>query len=64
MLLQARLSRITSSLVLAIFVLVQVALGITTLLLHVPLDLALLHQSGAMLVLAAAVWNLSRQTER
>jgi cytochrome c oxidase assembly protein subunit 15 len=43
-------------------VIAQVALGITTLLLQVPLPMALLHQAGAMLVLAAAVWNLSRQT--
>jgi cytochrome c oxidase assembly protein subunit 15 len=32
----------------------QVALGIATLLLHVPLPLALLHQAGAMLVLTVA----------
>ncbi len=36
----------------------QIALGIWTLLAHVPLPLALGHQMMAMLVLAAAVWHL------
>ena len=57
------LTRSMASLWLLAAVLAQVALGITTLLLHVPLPAALLHQAGAMVVLAAAVWNLSRQTE-
>jgi heme a synthase len=57
------LTRSAASLRLMLAVLVQVALGITTLLFHVPLPLALLHQAGAMVVLAAAVWNLSRQSE-
>ncbi|MFN4142951.1 COX15/CtaA family protein [Aestuariivirga sp.] len=39
-------------------VLLQVALGIWTLLWAVPLWLGLAHQAGALLVLAAAVWNL------
>lgn len=39
----------------------QIGLGISTLLLHVPLHLALAHQSGALVVLAAAVWNLHQQ---
>jgi cytochrome c oxidase assembly protein subunit 15 len=43
-------------------VLLQVALGITTLLLHVPLHVALVHQSGALVVLAAAVWNLRQRS--
>jgi cytochrome c oxidase assembly protein subunit 15 len=41
-------------------VLAQVALGIWTLLWSVPLWLGLAHQGGAMLVLAAALWNLSQ----
>lgn len=36
-------------------VLVQAALGITTLLLHVPIGWALLHQAGAVCVLAIAI---------
>jgi len=36
----------------------QIALGITTLLLHVPLHAALVHQTGALVVLAVAMWNL------
>lgn len=36
----------------------QIALGVATLLLHVPLHLALTHQAVAMLVLAAAIWHV------
>ena len=36
----------------------QACLGILTLLLHVPLAMALVHQAGAMVVLMTAVWNL------
>jgi len=39
-------------------VLLQVMLGIWTLLWAVPLWLGLAHQGGALLVLAAAIWNL------
>lgn len=35
---------------------VQVALGIATLLLHVPIPLASAHQAGAVLVFAASLW--------
>jgi cytochrome c oxidase assembly protein subunit 15 len=35
----------------------QAALGILTLLHGVPLALAVAHQSGAVVLLAAAVWN-------
>ena len=59
---QAMITRQTSANVLLALVLLQVLLGISTLVLHVPLALALLHQAGALVVLAAAVWNLSRQT--
>lgn len=40
-------------------VLLQIALGIWTLLWAVPLWLGLFHQGGALIVLAAALWNLS-----
>ena len=39
-------------------VVLQVALGIWTLLWQVPLWLGLAHQGGAMILLAAALWNL------
>jgi heme a synthase len=49
-------------------VLLQIGLGIWTLLAQVPLWLGLAHQAGAMIVFATAVWNLhdalSRQAER
>ena len=59
---QAMITRQTSANVLLALVLLQALLGISTLLLQVPLPLALFHQAGALVVLAAAVWNLSRQT--
>ena len=40
-------------------VVAQIALGIATMLGHVPLALALVHQGGALVVFAAALWNLS-----
>jgi cytochrome c oxidase assembly protein subunit 15 len=49
-----------SGLVLAGAVLAQIVLGISTLLAHVPMPLALLHQSGAVAVLAAALWHWHR----
>ncbi len=45
----------TGALLLAGLVTVQAMLGITTLLLHVPISWALLHQAGALVVLAGAV---------
>lgn len=42
--------------VLAMTVLIQAALGISTLLLIVPLPLALLHQAGAVALFSAALW--------
>ena len=51
---------LTSAAVLLTAVLVQIGLGIWTLLWVVPLPLALLHQITAMLVLAAAIWHLHR----
>jgi cytochrome c oxidase assembly protein subunit 15 len=41
---------------LGMFVL-QASLGISTLLLHVPVPLAAAHQAGAVLLLACALWN-------
>jgi cytochrome c oxidase assembly protein subunit 15 len=35
---------------------VQITLGISTLLLVVPLTLAAAHQAGALLLLTAAIW--------
>ena len=59
---QAAYGRGAPQLILLAAVLVQIALGITTLLLHVPLAAALIHQAGALIVLAAAVWNLKAAT--
>jgi cytochrome c oxidase assembly protein subunit 15 len=42
--------------ILAGLVLVQAALGITTLLFSVPIDLAAAHQSAALVLFAAAIW--------
>lgn len=42
----------------AILALMQLALGITTLLLVVPVTLGALHQAGAVLVLTATLWTL------
>jgi heme a synthase len=51
-----------TSMILAYLVFVQAGLGIMTLLMHVPLGFALAHQATAMIVLAAAVWNLHKKT--
>jgi cytochrome c oxidase assembly protein subunit 15 len=48
----------TSALALAIATVGQAALGIWTLLAHVPLSLGLAHQAGAMLVFGLALWHL------
>lgn len=45
-------------------VLLQVTLGISTLLLHVPVPLASLHQAGALLVFSVLVWLLQRTSRR
>ena len=54
-------ARSRSAAILACAVLAQASLGVITLLLHVPLDLALVHQAGSMVVLATATWNLHRR---
>jgi heme a synthase len=48
---------------LAVFVL-QASLGISTLLLHVPIALAGLHQAGAVLLFAAALWTAHSSRSR
>jgi cytochrome c oxidase assembly protein subunit 15 len=44
-------------------VMVQAALGVATLLLHVPIPAALAHQATAMMLLLAAVWHLWRVSQ-
>jgi heme a synthase len=55
---QAVVARSQASLVLLAGVLGQIALGVWTLLWVVPLWLGLAHQAGALIVFAAAIWNL------
>ena len=50
-----RIVKTVSFLLLAVFM--QIALGIWTLLAHVPLALALVHQAGAVIVFGLAVWH-------
>jgi heme a synthase len=52
-----------SGMLLVYAVLTQACIGILTLLLHVPIGVALIHQSGAVVVLLAAVWNLHKKTK-
>jgi heme a synthase len=49
-----------SGLILAGAVLAQIVLGVGTLLAHVPVPLALLHQAGAVSVFGAALWHWHR----
>jgi cytochrome c oxidase assembly protein subunit 15 len=56
--------RVISGWVLFGIVLLQMGLGIATLLLSVPLPLALFHQAGAMLLLTATVIHLHMLTRR
>lgn len=51
-----------SGMLLAYAVLTQACIGILTLLLHVPMGVALIHQSWALVVVTAAVWNLHKKT--
>jgi cytochrome c oxidase assembly protein subunit 15 len=48
----------TTAVLLACAVIAQISLGIATLLAHVPIDLALLHQGGGALVLVLSVVHL------
>jgi cytochrome c oxidase assembly protein subunit 15 len=47
-----------SAAVLVVVVVAQVALGIATLIHQVPISLGLVHQGGALILLAAALWHL------
>ncbi|MBO0765377.1 MAG: COX15/CtaA family protein [Hyphomicrobiaceae bacterium] len=49
-----------SGLALGAAVLAQIVLGISTLLAHVPIPLALLHQAGAVAVFGVALWHWHR----
>jgi cytochrome c oxidase assembly protein subunit 15 len=51
-----------SAMLLIYAVLTQACIGILTLLMHVPIGVALIHQAGALVVLATAVWNLNAKT--
>jgi heme a synthase len=53
----AYLERTPQAQAILVAVLLQVAIGIYTLLAQVPLGLGLVHQGGALIVLAAALWN-------
>lgn len=46
----------------ALFVFVQFILGVTTLLLKVPISLAVLHQVFALVVLLSVIWAIHRST--
>ena len=48
----------SSAMGLAAAVLAQSAIGIATLITQVPMELALAHQAGGLIVVAAAVWHL------
>jgi cytochrome c oxidase assembly protein subunit 15 len=54
----AYIARSGAALLLFAAVFLQILLGIWTLLAQVPLALGLIHQGGALLVLATALWNL------
>jgi cytochrome c oxidase assembly protein subunit 15 len=49
-----------SAAVLGLAIMLQIGLGIWTLLAAVPLALGLAHQAGAIMVFAASVWHLHR----
>jgi cytochrome c oxidase assembly protein subunit 15 len=52
-----------SALTLALFALLQVTLGVWTLLLAVPIELGLAHQAGAIVVFAASVYHVWLATQ-
>jgi heme a synthase len=53
----------SASMLLAYGIFAQACLGILTLLMKLPLAMALSHQALAMIVVALAAWNLHKQTE-
>lgn len=63
-LLHALRARHSAAAALAAAVLAQIGLGIWTLLAEVPLPLGLMHQAGAMIVFATALWNLHTRLTR
>ena len=60
LLLYAWRRRSSATLMLVAVVAAQIMVGIMTLLHQVPLGLALIHQGGALVLLATALWNLHR----
>lgn len=46
-----------SAVILVFATLAQIVVGIATLILSVPLDLALIHQTGALIILGIALWH-------
>jgi cytochrome c oxidase assembly protein subunit 15 len=57
-------ARSLEAVVLALAVLLQIALGVWTLVWQVPLALGLLHQATALLVFASALWNVHAALSR
>lgn len=53
-----------SAMLLLYAVFAQIVIGILTLLMHVPIAIALIHQAMAFVVLATAVWNFHRHLVR
>lgn len=51
-----------ASMLLAYAIFAQACLGVLTLLMHVPIGVALVHQAGALIVVLAAVLNLHKKT--
>jgi heme a synthase len=57
---QALITRLASAWVVLAAVTAQAMLGILTVITHVPIGTALMHQAGALIVLSAALWHLKR----
>lgn len=51
-----------SGAILAYVTIVQISIGVFTLLSRVPVSLGIAHQTGALIVLAVAVWHLHRKS--
>jgi heme a synthase len=61
---QALIARTASAWIVLAAALAQAALGIITIMTHVPLHAALTHQAGALILLSFALWHLKRVTPR
>lgn len=59
---QALIARTASAWIVLAAATSQAALGIITIMTHVPLHTALMHQAGALILLSAALWHLKRVT--